>query len=503
MWRGISDLLSLWLLNPRQKRARKPRIQKEQPSPESNEQAVEERSPEYSSRIKDAPSQSQMRKELLKEQAGEHGFGPGGKPDGEWLAFFVDAEHLGNKSSAIIFEKGDPESARETYALCCNLFELLDNYAKRFNALVGSATLKISLTPPSEVSERRSVAGKWQAVEQTQQISYLRWRASTRSWSLSCRARESIVEIFLIPVSDAMLLSGAEQSFRQRLRVELVRHGESWIWTNDGLPVDGDDLRVHIRQFFKELIRASQDHKQPIQDLLNNEPVGSQQRLAQSINQLLLERQNLAQKVVIQQEEIQKRIARDLHDAVISDVMALKRSLSSDKPLAAADTIKSLEAIVQHLREVCYELSPRDLADWGLSTVIEDILEHMAQRTGADCLLNCDVEIPLLPGVVELHIYRIVQELLNNIEKYAQATRVVVTIDLQKKNLLVTVSDNGKGFSVDDFGQREDKSGYGMSSLRERTELISCFYPAHIDIQSEPGKGSKVVLEIDLSGQLA
>lgn len=498
MWRVISDLFS-FLSGSDELTVSDSRNQKEKSSPvehdDEKDKAEEEFSSAASSRLKSSPSQDPIRKELLKEEGPARELATNWQHDRQWLSCLAGpSEWLQSENES---GAAHPDAARQTYALCCNLFEFLGNYVQQFNAFNGLVNSKITLTPPSEVTERRMSDGQWRKVEQ---VSYLRWRASTRALSISCRARDAVIEFFLIPISDVMLLSGGEQPFRQRLKLELSRHEDSWVWTSERLPAAADDLRVHMRQLLKELVRSTQDYEQPGPEMLE----GASSSATNSIGQLILERQNLAQKVVIQQEEIQKRIARDLHDAVISDVMALKRSLSSEKIMAPQEVIGSLEVIVQRLREVCYELSPRDLADWGLSTVIEDILEHMAQRTGADCMLNCDVDIPALPAIVELHVYRIVQESLNNIEKYARATRVAVTIELEGGALRIMVSDNGKGFEPESMGQREDKmSGYGMSSLRERADLISSFYPAWINIESVPGKGSRVILEIKLPAATA
>ncbi|MBX9720730.1 MAG: ATP-binding protein, partial [Candidatus Obscuribacterales bacterium] len=160
----------------------------------------------------------------------------------------------------------------------------------------------------------------------------------------------------------------------------------------------------------------------------------------------------------------------------------------------------SMEGIVRKLREICYDLSPRDLSDWGLTTVVEDMLDQMAQRTGIDCVLNCDIEMPVMPAAVLLHIYRIIQESLNNAEKYAEPTRVAVTIEMDKEKFVATIADNGKGFDQSTGSEKSGKEGgYGMGSLKERADLIRCFYPTKFFINSAPGKGSQVRLEIDMA----
>lgn len=392
-------------------------------------------------------------------------------------------------------ESDAAEAERSCHQLCKRLFELISHFAAEYN---DNFRTVISVTPPSEVSEKRKVNKPHSGVETTESVVYRRWRASTASWALSCRAREGTIELFLVPSSDLMALSQAEVPMRLKLRIELRKVLGRFVWTCDGLPVSAEELRVLMLMFFRDLVSSTFDQEQPVQSTASFGEVDDA-RLARSIEQLLIERENLAQKVVIQQEEIQKRIARDLHDAVISDVMALKRNLSSNEKVSADEIMTSLEGIVRKLREICYDLSPRDLSDWGLATVIEDMLAQMEQRSGIDCQLYCDIEIPVVPAAVLLHIYRIVQESVNNAEKYAEPSRVVVTMEMPGEQFIVTIADNGKGFEMDSSSEKSGRTGgYGMGSLKERADLIRCFYPTKFSISSAPGKGSRVRLEIDL-----
>ncbi len=387
------------------------------------------------------------------------------------------------------------KSERSCRLLASRLYDLTSHFAAEYNQ---SGHLLISMTAPSEVSEKRKVSKAPGAAETTESIVYTRWRASTASWALSCRTRFDALEIFLLPASDLMALSQAEAPLRLKLRLDLFKVNDRFIWTRDSMPVSAEDLRVWMRMFFRDLVCATQDNEQPVQS--SSLSSVDDARLARSIEQLMFERENLAQKVVIQQEEIQKRIARDLHDAVISDVMALKRNIGSSVDFSTEESLKSLEIIVTKLREICYDLSPRDLSDWGLATVVEDMLDGMAQRTGIDCILNCDIDVPVMPAAVLLHIYRIIQESLNNAEKYAEPSKVAVTMEKEKEQFIVTVADNGKGFDLD---SGKDKSrtggGYGMGSLKERADLIRCFYPTKFYLSSAPGKGTRVRLEISLT----
>jgi signal transduction histidine kinase len=464
---------------------------------------------------KTAPAGSASRsREAVVSTSGIWYLGPEARPDSETSRYEQVAELLDTRVLADrgwlkclrgaevwqTISKLDPADLnladRASLQLSSRLFDLVSHFSAEYNDL---ARQLISMTPLSDVSEKRKVNRSMSSMETTEFVVYNRWRASTAAWALSCRTKNGVIEIFLLPAPDLMALSQAEVPLRLRLRLELLKVGDRLVWTCGGLPISAEDLRVLMRMFFRDLVSSTQEQEQPVQSTAS---LGGSDdaRLARSIEQLLIEREGLAQKVVIQQEEIQKRIARDLHDAVISDVMALKRNISSAKPVAAEDTLAALEVIVRKLREICYDLSPRDLSDWGLATVVDDMLDQIAQRTGIDCVLNCDIEIPVMPAAVLLHVYRIIQESLNNAEKYAEPSRVVVTLGLRGSIFVITIQDNGKGFETDAGPEKSGRAGgYGMGSLKERADLIRCFYPTRFSLNSAPGKGTLVRLEINLS----
>lgn len=439
-----------------------------------------------------------LRKELFRDSPPAESLSPSSnETDSEWLQAMSDeAERKRTKG-----KKAAPQDQESLESeLSHNIFELFCNYSRQFNTLVSVTGLKIGFTNPERVAEKTVVRRKngLTFYETTETVNYNRWRITTRSWSVSCRSANSVLEIFLVPVSDVMMLSKGETENRQRLRLELRKRKDEYTWLLDGLPAGADDIRVFSRQIFKELIRNTQEPEHHLQA----EKSGLQQQEAfqpGSITKLLEERQNLAHKVVIQQENIQKRIARDLHDAVISDVMALKRDISTGEALDSEHLGSALDGIVERLREICYDLSPRDLADWGLQVVLQDLLESISERTAADCILNCDCELPALPAGVELHVYRIVQESLTNVAKYSQASRIAVTIEYNGSTLSVLVADDGKGFDPENRPMRDAKSGgYGFTSIKERVELIRCFYPTRFNIESTVNKGTRTLLEIDL-----
>ncbi len=312
------------------------------------------------------------------------------------------------------------------------------------------------------------------------------------------RGSAGIVEIFLVPAAEIFLLSQAETAMRLKNVLRLNKSLENEVWSIDGLSADSDELFYLVRNLFKQLLLATVQEAQdevPGASILQNL---EGEELRDAVNQIILAEHNMAQKIVSQQEEIQNRIARDLHDAVIADIMSLKRLLSGDKRLNNDEVVENLDQICTRLREICHDLAPRDLRDWGLQTVIEDLVERLAHRTGADCSFTCDGELPELPYPVQLHIYRIVQESLNNMEKYAKASKIIVKFEIVGKDIRITMRDNGQGFSEPPEGELRSKKegGTGLSGIKERTEMIRCFFKTNLSVTSTPGEGSETVLEV-------
>jgi signal transduction histidine kinase len=394
----------------------------------------------------------------------------------------------------------DEESTRRLMSM---LYATFSNLADEFNKLTTGLTrlshLRVSVTDVSDVRETYVADGSGDLPSSKgATITYIRSRASNSDWSLSIRGLPGKIEFFLVPAPEMLMLSRSETSSRLKTVLSLNRHLESDVWMADGLTADPDELFYISRALFKNLVLANSKTADG-DDLIGSHILDSLEgeALRDTVKQIKLTEQNMAQKIVSQQEEIQNRIARDLHDAVIADIMSLKRGIASEKGLSDEHMASSLDQICQRLREICHDLAPRDLKDWGLQTVIDDLVERLSQRTGADCSFIFEGEMPDLPYQVQLHIYRIVQESLNNIEKYAQASRIIVQLEADVHNVKLTLRDNGRGYVSPEGDPRSKREGgTGLSGIKERTEMIRCFFPARLLVVSKPGKGSVTTLEV-------
>lgn len=400
------------------------------------------------------------------------------------------------------------EIEEATRALMTLLSATLKGLVLEFNELVSDvpelAALRLSTTDVSDVREDFAHQAQDNGSErktpipnEKKSISYLRCRASSSTWSLSMRGAHGRIEFFLVPVLEIFKFSRSETPGRLKSVLQMDDKNAPGIWSIDSLPADPDELYYLIRGLFKTLVFAS---AQGLKDEMIGPAIFENLEgaaLRATVRELLLAEQNMAQKIVSQQEEIQNRIARDLHDAVIADIMTLKRQMTGDRRIDDAQLIEGLDAVSQKLREICQDLAPRDLIDWGLKTVIADLLERVEQRTGADCTFECERDLPEFPYPVQLHVYRIVQESLTNIEKYAQASRIMVYIEVSDNIAKFTIKDNGKGVDVTEAEARKAvEGGTGQSGNKERAEMIRCYYPARLRFESEQGKGSTTTLEM-------
>jgi signal transduction histidine kinase len=232
-----------------------------------------------------------------------------------------------------------------------------------------------------------------------------------------------------------------------------------------------------------------------LSQLMHAAGLTAEEDLPSMLRELILQKQNLSFKIVSQHEEIRTNLARELHDTVIADLMMLKRYLSGDKELSRNEILEITNDVIRQLRDICYDSLPRQLQDLGLQASLKDLMERMQARTHIDCRFSCQGEIPSMSQPVNLHIFRIAQECLNNAEKYSNAREVSLAVKRDGDKLVFTITDDGKGFDQDSVAY-STTGGTGIGSLQERRDLIRVYYPAELHMHSSPGHGSRFVLEL-------
>lgn len=320
---------------------------------------------------------------------------------------------------------------------------------------------------------------------------YFRFRLANKSWCLSARAKDAVVELFVLPARSILKLDEAERPDRLRATFRFRPDIDVGIWTYHDQVLDTFELQTILRNLFGELVLRSLNNTTESQIHIEDPS------LAEAVENLIRRNRELAQKLVLQQEELQNTFARDLHDVVIADVMTIKRLVAGNSENISAELQEITDGIIERLRDICQDMAPRNLRDWGLPTVLQDLTDTVAKRNRLDCTFVCYDQLPDLPESVQLHLYRIAQEALNNAVKYAKASRLVLEITYSQSTLVMSVADNGKGFLRSEQEITLSKvGGRGIGGLQERVEMIRCYFPCQMEIDSMPEKGTRLTVKL-------
>jgi PAS domain S-box-containing protein len=210
---------------------------------------------------------------------------------------------------------------------------------------------------------------------------------------------------------------------------------------------------------------------------------------------------DLAAQNEARRESERKHIAQEVHDELGQVLTALRMDISllgmrfgSVDP-AVIDKVLEMKGLVdraiQGVRNVAVNLRPTAL-DMGLVPAIEWLCGEFTERTAIACILHAEEENIDLDEARAVVIFRIVQESLTNVIRYANATQVDITISLRGDELWVGVRDNGRGFDLDAVTKRKS---FGLLGMRERALVLG----GQVDITSAPGKGTVIGVTIPIN----
>lgn len=221
------------------------------------------------------------------------------------------------------------------------------------------------------------------------------------------------------------------------------------------------------------------------------------------INELETEKKLESTEAVLKGEEQERaRLAKDLHDGLSGMLSGAKYSLqtmkgnlvmSPDNQLAFERCMDMLDSSIKEMRRVAQNMMPEALIRFGLDTALKDYCTEI-NKTGIVTMTyqSMGLEKDALSTTTTIAIYRIVQELVNNVIKHSGASQVFIQVLKEEKSLIINVEDNGNGFVKSIL----DKSaGMGWNNIRSRIEYLKGI----TDIQSTPGKGTSINIELNLA----
>jgi signal transduction histidine kinase len=211
----------------------------------------------------------------------------------------------------------------------------------------------------------------------------------------------------------------------------------------------------------------------------------------------------ISSKIVENQENEQNRIAKEIHDGIGQMLTGLKFSLESinldDKEKAAQkiEYLKKLSLdIIKGVRTATFNLMPPELSDHGIVSSLSKLTQELSKLTGKEILFYNKTDFSQrLDSLIEINIYRLTQEAINNAIKYADSSHIIVQLSHSDTLLSIIVDDNGKGFDIHAVDKkRNSESGMGLLFMKERIQYIN----GRVFIKSIPGEGTRITFNIPI-----
>lgn len=196
-------------------------------------------------------------------------------------------------------------------------------------------------------------------------------------------------------------------------------------------------------------------------------------------------------------EEERRRFARDLHDGPAQGLTNISmrldiipRLLQTNPEMAVAELNRvnsRVVSVINEIRRLIYDLRPVAIDEVGLLSATREMVDSFDRDTKTSFQLEiaADVICNIAPAK-QVAIYRLIQEILNNMNKHAEATLITVAFTRAGEDMVITVQDNGKGFDPAVIPEGH----YGMLGMRERAEFLG----GRLEVNSAPGSGSQFIV---------
>lgn len=243
-------------------------------------------------------------------------------------------------------------------------------------------------------------------------------------------------------------------------------------------------------------------------------------RMTEQIRQYQTKLQSYIGAMTLGQEEERRRLARELHDETVQNLIALNQQVEmlerdlargSDAASARVQKLRPLvTATIDDLRRQIYALRPLYLEDLGFVPALEMLVQEVCQRDGLtyqftaqlagdgqslkviDTVIDTVVD-GTIDEPVQISLYRIAQEALQNVAKHADASHVDVSLHMEERAILLRVADNGKGFVVPHRSYHLAQEGhFGLLGMTERAQL----HGGTLRLESQPGRGTMIEVRI-------
>ena len=196
-----------------------------------------------------------------------------------------------------------------------------------------------------------------------------------------------------------------------------------------------------------------------------------------------------AERILGAQEDERRRISQELHDQPLQDLIHLLRVLDRGSSNEAREVVTQ---VVSELRQISHGLRPPTLDDLGVTAALRKLVADFPARTGIASSFRVEGGARRVRPDVELGLFRVAQEALNNVARHAQAHKVSVRMRFTDEEVRLSVTDDGNGFNPGLAGE----STLGIVGMTERAGLLG----GRLEVVSAPGRGTTVRTEVPLAG---
>lgn len=262
---------------------------------------------------------------------------------------------------------------------------------------------------------------------------------------------------------------------------------------------------VHLLTESEEALRISnqklKESNQQLTDTQNN-----LLRVEEEKYQLQLAEERIRTSALIEgQEEERKRFALELHDGIGQMLTGLKLHAEKLKQIQFQDErqrqrveqlVSMIQDTIQTTRQISYNLMPSVLNDFGLRAALALLCEQTQSVSGTRVSFSGDLERIVLSKPVEIGLYRIAQEALNNALKHAKAENILIKLEQNKNRLILEIEDDGKGFLISNLKKNGAlfPNQNGIENIRTRTQLLN----GVMDIVSKVDNGTRLAISVEL-----
>lgn len=312
-------------------------------------------------------------------------------------------------------------------------------------------------------------------------------RLAQREMSISSRLREMEMNLEAYPRSDIRQFYLSAQETQLRLYM----------------------MRTQLEQQ-QNRQRALQERQKEIQGLLRLlEAVSGQLQLAgRGAEGKEVAEQEMIARIIQAQEDERLRLSQQIHDGptqtmsnLVLQAEVCERFIDRDPQEAKAE-LASLKNTIHHtlqeMRRFIFDVRPMILDDLGLVPTLRRYIQDFGERSGIEVSLVVQGSETRLPPHIEISAFRLIQEALANVARHAHASQVRIALEMEPRNLTVTIEDNGVGFRLEETEELLGKGHrrMGIISMRQRVEML---LKGHLSVESTPGRGTRVVATIPLS----